>query len=511
MTPHISSRAWRLVAAAAIAVTVAVAVVAIVRGNTASAIGLTALGGAVGFVILVRLSGPLVDFEKQRRMATEMTRLKAALEDQATHDFLTELPNRRLLRDRLEQALAIEDRRPGCLLLDLDNFKSINDVHGHSVGDELLVAVARRLQNAVRAKDVVGRLGGDEFFIVFEHTGPDEAAALANRFLGALERPIAVGSRQILAQASVGIAIGAGGLSEEELLKQADIAMYESKRRGGNGWTLFDSSLETATRSKHQLEMDLRLAVRNNEMRLHYQPVIDLTTGEMVGVEALVRWEHPDFGLVSPDRFIPIAEATGDIDAIGSWVLNEAIRQVLDWDRRFGTALDVAINLSPVQLEREGSIEAIASNLGKAGIRPERVTLEITESAVMKDPERMIGVLTSLKTSGFQIAVDDFGTGYSSLSYLRKLPVDIVKIDKSFVAGIASETEEFALASLIVELTHSLGKTSLAEGIERTEHLAHLRAMNCKLGQGYYFSRPLPPEKLELLLVMPVTSWPQSA
>jgi len=497
-TPRISPRAWRFIAAAAIAVTVALELVAIVRGDTASAIGLAALGGALGFVILVRLSRAMIP-------------LKAALEEQATHDFLTELPNRRLLRDRLEEALAIEDRRPGCLLLDLDNFKSINDVHGHSVGDEVLVAVARRLQNAVRAKDIVGRLGGDEFFIVFEHTNPDEAASLAERFLGALERPVAVGSKQILAHASVGIALGARGVSQEELLKRADIAMYESKRKGGNGWTLFDASLETAARSKHQLEMDLRLAVRNDEMRLYYQPIVDLTTGELVGVEALVRWQHPDLGLLSPDRFIPIAEATGDIDVIGSWVLNEAIRQVLDWDRRFGIALDVAINLSPVQLEREGSIDAIASALALGEIRPERVTLELTESAVMKDPEKMIGILTSLKSSGFKIAVDDFGTGYSSLSYLRKLPVDIVKIDKSFVAGIASEKEEFALASLIVELTHSLGKTSLAEGIERTEHLAHLRAMNCKLGQGYYFSRPLPPEKLELLLAMPVPSWPESA
>jgi diguanylate cyclase (GGDEF)-like protein len=440
--------------------------------------------------ILVRLSMVTADL-------TDLQRLSQDLEHRALHDALTGLPNRVLLSDRIDNALAQRvtglGRAPALLLLDLDSFKSVNDTHGHEQGDVLLIAVAGCLVEACRTGDTVARLGGDEFAVLLPDTNLPQALRIAERVTLACATPRALGDLSLSSTVSVGLVL-ADGQDRSTLLRQADIAMYAAKARGGDGTAVFDVTLHSEILARHHREVELRGAAARGELELEYQPVMDLARNEMVGVEALVRWQHPVQGRIPPLLFIPLAEESGSIKQIGAWVLEEACRQVLEWDDQYPLSppLDIAVNLSPRQLVDDGLVEMVGRTLERLAVDPARVTLEVTESALGGDTELMITKLNQLKSLGVRLAIDDFGTGYSSLSFLRRLPVDILKIDKSFVDGIAREPEEWALTTAIVKLANSLGKQTLAEGIELGGQLAHLRALSCELGQGYLFDRPLP-------------------
>ncbi len=428
---------------------------------------------------------------------TELQELSRDLEHRALHDALTGLPNRVLLADRIDNALAQRvtgpGRAPALLLLDLDGFKSVNDTHGHEQGDLLLIAIAGCLLKVSRAGDTVARLGGDEFAVLLPDTDLAQALRIAERIALSCTTRGPLGDLRLSSSASIGVVL-ADGQDRSTLLRQADIAMYAAKARGGDTTAVFDVELHAELLARHHREIELRGAAARGELVLEYQPVMHLARNEMVGVEALVRWQHPVHGRISPLQFIPIAEESGSIKQIGAWVLEQACRQALAWDAEhpLSPPLDIAVNLSPRQLIDDGLVEMVRNTLEQLAIDPARVTLEVTESALGADTEMMIGKLDQLKALGVRLAIDDFGTGYSSLSFLRRLPVDILKIDKSFVDGIAREPEEWALTTAIVKLATSLGKQTLAEGVELGEQLAHLRALNCELGQGYLFDRPLP-------------------
>jgi diguanylate cyclase (GGDEF)-like protein len=445
---------------------------------------------ALTIAILVRLSMVTADL-------TELQQLSRDLEHRALHDALTGLPNRVLLSDRIDNALAQRvtgpGRAPALLLLDLDSFKSVNDTHGHEQGDLLLIAVAGCLLEVCRAGDTVARLGGDEFAVLLPDTDLAQALRIAERIALSCTTRGPLGELTLSSSASIGLVL-ADGQDRSTLLRQADIAMYAAKARGGGTTAVFDVELHAELLARHHREIELRGAAARGELVLEYQPVMHLARNEMVGVEALVRWQHPVHGRIPPLEFIPLAEESGSIKQIGAWVLEQACRQALAWDAEhpLSPPLHIAVNLSPRQLVDDGLVEMVRKMLEQLAIDPARVTLEVTESALCADTEMMISKLDQLKALGVRLAIDDFGTGYSSLSFLRRLPVDILKIDKSFVDGIAREPEEWALTTAIVRLATSLGKQTLAEGVELGEQLAHLRALSCELGQGYLFDRPLP-------------------
>ncbi len=448
------------------------------------------VASALTIAILARLSMVTADL-------TELQELSRDLEHRALHDALTGLPNRVLLSDRIDNALAQRvtgpGRAPALLLLDLDSFKSVNDTHGHEQGDLLLSAIAGCLLKVCRAGDTVARLGGDEFAVLLPETDLAQALRIAERIALACASPRSLGDLTLSSSASIGLVL-ADGQDRSTLLRQADIAMYAAKARGGDGTAVFDVELHSELLGRHHREVELRGAAARGELVLEYQPVMHLARNEMVGVEALVRWQHPVQGRIPPLDFIPIAEEGGSIKQIGAWVLEQACRQALAWDAEhpLSPPLDIAVNLSPRQMLDDGLVEMVRNTLEQLAIDPARVTLEVTESALGGATEMMITKLDQLKALGVRLAIDDFGTGYSSLSFLRRLPVDILKIDKSFVDGIAREPEEWALTTAIVKLATSLGKQTLAEGIELGGQLAHLRALSCELGQGYLFDRPLP-------------------
>jgi diguanylate cyclase (GGDEF)-like protein len=448
------------------------------------------VAAALTIAILARLSMVTADL-------TELQQLSHDLEHRVLHDALTGLPNRVLLSDRIDNALAQRvtgpGRAPALLLLDLDSFKSVNDTHGHEQGDLLLIAIAGALLEVCRAGDTVARLGGDEFAVLLPETNLAQALRIAERIALSCATPRPLGDLTMSSSASIGLVL-ADGQDRSTLLRQADIAMYAAKASGGDGTAVFDVELHSELLARHHREVELRGAAARGELVLEYQPVMHLARNEMVGVEALVRWQHPVHGRIPPLAFIPLAEESGSIKQIGAWVLEQACRQALAWDAEHPLAppLDIAVNLSPRQLVDDGLVEMVRNTLDQLAIDPARVTLEVTESALGGDTEMMIGKLDQLKALGVRLAIDDFGTGYSSLSFLRRLPVDILKIDRSFVDGIAREPEEWALTTAIVKLATSLGKQTLAEGVELGAQLAHLRALSCELGQGYLFDRPLP-------------------
>ncbi len=401
-----------------------------------------------------------------------------------------------MLADRIEVALAQRvtgvGRGVAILLLDLDQFKAVNDTHGHEYGDQLLVEIAEALRHWCRDGDTIARLGGDEFAVVLPDADLGEALHVAARINTGLLQPLFVAGLEIVVSASIGIVI-ADDQDRSTLMRQADIAMYAAKARGGAGSEVYQAELYEQMLARFQLELELRGAAGRGELVLEYQPVVHLTRHQMVAVEALVRWDHPVHGRIPPLSFIPLAEDGGSIRQIGDWVLETACRQLLAWDLDYpGSALGMAVNLSPRQLLDADFVGHTAEILSRVGVDPARVTLEVTESALGGDIEQMIGKLHELKALGVRLAIDDFGTGFSSLSFLRRLPFDVLKIDKSFVAGIAREPEEWALTTAIINLAGSLGKQTHAEGVELGEQLAHLRSLNCELGQGYLFDRPLP-------------------
>ena len=449
----------------------------------------------VGLVIR-RLSGLMVDNVAQQVVHDRLHRLTESLAHEALHDPLSGLGNRVLFAEHADLALS---RRPTAasrgatiVLLDLDDFKTINDTFGHEAGDRVLIEVSRRLERVGRHGEGVFRLGGDEFAFVLGDALLEDALRLADRVATVLAAPFDLGPRIVRPRASIGVAIALDGQDRTALLAEADMAMYESKRRTAAGPSVFDPIHHRETLKRHQMERDLRDAVEQGQLRLLYQPVVNLSTNDIVGVEALVRWEHPTHGTLSPVDFISLAEASGAILDIGDWVLDESIRQLQRWDEtNSNRRLHVNVNVSPRQLTDPGFVERTTDVLRRTGIAPCRITLEITEAAFGPEIDTMIGRLCALKALGVRLAIDDFGTGYSSLSKLRRLPIDVIKIDKSFVDGIATEPEEWALTTAIIRLAASLRKTTVAEGIETGGQLAHLLSLNVEFGQGYLFARPL--------------------
>ena len=440
------------------------------------------------------------------RDVTDRRSLEQQLRHQAFHDSLTGLPNRALFLDRLAHAVARTRRGHAPLavvFIDLDDFKAVNDSLGHAAGDELLVAVAGRIRMTVREADTPARMGGDEFAILLEDAPTvDAARESAGRVLEALRLPFRLPSQDVAIRASVGIAMYASPeQSADELLRNADISMYSAKAQGKDRLVVYESAVHDAEIWRLQLRTDLQLALEREEFALVYQPVVDLETNEIIGVEALLRWLHPRRGLVGPTEFVPIAEETGLIVPIGRWVLERACLQAREWrGARGGRGLDLSVNLSGRQIEDPNIVEDVRRALEKADLEPRRLTLELTESILMHDAERTIETLGRLRGLGVRLAIDDFGTGYSSLSYLRQLPVDALKIDRSFVAVVDAGPDEAALVRSIVSLAQSLRLETVAEGIEQPGQLAELRSIGTRLGQGYFFARPLDPSAISELV-----------
>jgi diguanylate cyclase (GGDEF)-like protein len=429
-----------------------------------------------------------------------------ALEYRALHDPLTGLPNRALVLDRAEQVLERARRIDvpvTVLFMDIDGFKQINDRFGHKTGDDVLRQIGARLQSVLRGSDTVGRLGGDEFVMVLDCSGPDAAhpERVAERILALLARPLDVpqsGQAPVVVSASIGIAT-AQPPSAEDLLQEADIAMYQAKAAGKGGYVLFESSMQAAIADRLHLEMDLADALAADQLFLEYQPVLNLGTEEVVGVEALLRWQHPTRGVIAPDGFIPIAESSGLMAPIGRWVLAEACSHCAGW-RAKGYLLNVSVNVSPRQFERAEFFGEVHSALVSSGLEAAALTLEITEATLVRRPAATARVLTDLRELGVSIAVDDFGTGYSSLGYLRQFPLDSIKIDRSFISGLASSADADALAHTLIQLGKTLGIKTLAEGVEQRSQLRQLRDEGCDLVQGFLFARSLSPTALEVYL-----------
>ena len=421
----------------------------------------------------------------------------------AYHDTLTGLPNRALLLDRLEQVLLRshgDGRVAAVLLLDLDNFKLINDSLGHHAGDELLVAASRALSGAVRPGDTVARLGGDEFVVLLPEVHDDaEAIALAEQIAAALHQPFAVADRQVIVTGSIGVALSdPAGDQPERLLRSADLALYKAKDNGRDRYELFDPNLEASAIERLDLETDLRSALGENELKLHYQPIIGIDSGRILGWEALLRWHHPVRGMISPGAFIPVAEATGLIVPIGRWVLETACWQMRQWIRLSpGEDLSMSVNVSARQFQDPNLVDDVARVISHTGIAPHAIKLEITESAVMQDAESAEGILRRLKALGVQLAIDDFGTGYSSLSYLKRFPVDTLKIDRSFVDGLGHDAQDTAIVRSVVALAQTLDLSVTAEGVETPSQLAQLRLLGCNYSQGYLLGRPVAAEAAE--------------
>ena len=440
-------------------------------------------------------------------MALENARLYEEIRHQALHDGLTGLANRVLFRDRVANALERNRGRDGhpfaILFIDLDDFKVLNDTLGHARGDDILVAVARRVAESLRPADTAARLGGDEFAVLLDGIGTeDRAMSIAIRLADTLREPMEVGDIVTTVAASIGIAIS-GGLGEtaDDLLRNADIAMYAAKASARGRAQLFQSVLRADAVAKTELASQLRGVEARGELRLDYQPIVELASGAVVGLEALVRWQPPDRPLLMPDRFIALAEQTGDIVPMGRWILREACRQVRAWQVRLGLPnLQVSVNLSARQFQEPDLVENVRAVLAETELTPASLVLEITESGLMQRTSGTIGRLTQLRALGIHLAIDDFGTGYSSLSYLERFPVDSLKIDRSFIAELTPTGERPAIARAIVELGRTLDLHVVAEGIEQPDQAEWLISLGCSYGQGYLYSRPLGPEAAEAFL-----------
>jgi diguanylate cyclase (GGDEF)-like protein len=456
-------------------------------------------------------------FAEQVSLAVTDAKTREAMQ-QAFHDSLTGLASRALFMDRLDQALGAAARgrmRLATLFVDLDGFKLINDSLGHTAGDAVLVGVAGRLRSCLRPEDTAARLGGDEFAVVLQDVTWDQAVAVATRILGALRTPFQIDGKEVFVNASIGVAFNTDRDTDGQmLLRNADLAMYHAKRNGKGRHEIFEPTMRTMPVRSLDLESDLHRALAGGEFALHYQPIVQLVDGSLEaltgdrlgrgvgGVEALVRWLDPQRGLTSPQKFVPLAEETGLILPIGRWVIHEACKQASAWNaRRPGKPpLFVSVNLSARQLQQADLPDIVAASLSEAGLPPGCLMLEITESLMLRDTEITMDVLRRLEELGVRLAIDDFGTGYSSLTYLRRFPIDTVKIDKSFVDGIASSPKGSALIRAIVLFGQTLGMTTIAEGIEAPEQLRHLFESGCPLGQGYLFAKPLEADEFAALL-----------
>jgi diguanylate cyclase (GGDEF)-like protein len=419
---------------------------------------------------------------------------EAALEHQALHDALTDLPNRVLLHNRLQQAIRAAERNHSSvalLVMDLDRFKEVNDTFGHHTGDQLLAQLGKRLGSVLRSSDTFARLGGDEFAVLLPTATVEDAHQIAERLLQVLAQPFALGGLQLDIDASIGIALSPDhGQDADALLRRADVAMYVAKR-GNTGHALYTADQDEHSPMRLAMVGELRRAIDQNKLSLYFQPKVSLDNGQVTCAEALVRWDHPRHGILTPDLFVPVAERTGLIRPLARWVLDAALRQCNRW-RNDGLDLSVAVNLSMRNLHDPELVDMIRQLLGRWGIPAARLVIEITESSLMADAVRAMEVLSRLRAMGVGISIDDFGTGYSSLAYLKRLPVDELKIDKSFVAHIASDDSDAAIVGSTISLAHALGLSVVAEGIEDRQTLEFLASLGCDVAQGYFISRPLP-------------------
>jgi diguanylate cyclase (GGDEF)-like protein len=453
------------------------------------------------------------EVEERRRAEDALARaleaereLEEQLRHQAFHDPLTGLANRARFMDRLDHALQRAARHGhglAVLFMDIDDFKSVNDSLGHPAGDRLLVHAGERIRRHLRPGDTAARFGGDEFAVLLEEGVEIENAVLvAERIIEALREPVMLGEKEVFVRSSMGITAAEAGEQPEEILRRADVAMYVAKAQGKGRFVIYEPSMEESIVGRLELAGELQRAVERDEFVLHYQPSVTLSNGGIAGVEALLRWQHPVRGLVYPTEFVPVAEETGLILPIGAWVLREACTQARRWQVEFPSQppLTLAVNISARQVQQPGLCDIVRTALEESGLPPESLVLEITESLMMQDAELSIARLNELKALGIRLAIDDFGTGYSSLSYLRKFPVDILKIDKSFVDGVSRHGKEQELAQSIIELGQTLRLEIVAEGVERAEQLGWLQSRNCDLGQGFYFSEPVDPDDLTRLL-----------
>jgi diguanylate cyclase (GGDEF)-like protein len=435
--------------------------------------------------------------------------LEQQLRHQASHDPLTNIANRARFLDRLEYAAeraARADKQLAVLFLDVDDFKGVNDSLGHQAGDLLLQEVALRVTASLRPGDIAARIGGDEFAVLIDEvTDSHDASRAAEDILSALRSPVQLGVQEIFVRASIGVAVGSSADQPEEIVRRADVAMYAVKARGKNGHTLYRPEMEIDVGAGFAIAGELQRALEREEFTIYYQPSVRLADSKVAGVEALVRWNHPTRGVLEPQEFIGVAESTGIIVPLGRWVLQEACQTVRRWQLEFPEArgLMLSVNVSAAQVQQADFIEVVRGALHSSGLATESLILEITESVMMQNVEHSVSMLNELKSLGVRLAIDDFGTGYSSLSYLRRFPVDILKIDKSFVDGLSHAGKEQEIAQSIIELGRSLDMELVAEGVERIEQLGWLRARKCDFVQGYFFSRPLPPAEVEGLLEPP--------
>ena len=427
-------------------------------------------------------------------------KLEAQLTHMAHHDGLTALPNRVLFRQEMERELARArgGEAVAVLCIDLDHFKRVNDTLGHAAGDALLQGAAERLRACVRETDIVARLGGDEFAIVqVQAEQPRAATVLAERLIADLSRPFDIDGHQVVVGASVGIALApSDGTDADQLMKSADMALYRAKADGRGVLRYFESEMDAKMQARRALELDLRKALVEHEFELFYQPIVDLQSNRVSGFEALLRWNHPTQGLISPADFIPIAEDMGLITPLGEWVLRQACREAAGWPER----VKVAVNLSPAQFKSKALALVVTTALADSGLAPDRLELEITESVLLQDNDTVRGVLHQLRQLGVRISMDDFGTGYSSLSYLRSFPFDKIKIDQSFVRDMGQHDDSIAIVRAVAGLGRNLGMSTTAEGVETNEQLGRLREEGCTEVQGYLFSRPLPASEVPRLL-----------
>jgi diguanylate cyclase (GGDEF)-like protein len=476
----------------------------VLTGNDDGALALSAVkAGAQDYLFKGNLDRELL--VRSMQYSIERKRYQEELEHHANYDALTGLPNRNLLHDRLKQAVFVQRyvHPIAVVFLDLDHFKIINDSLGHTQGDKLLATTAERLHSTVRDGDTVARLGGDEFVLVLNDAKEDVIFRAMQRILDSVGEPMTIGGQELCITCSAGVSVyPQDGDDVETLLKNADAAMYRAKERGRNNFQFYTSEMNALVHERLALEHNLRRALDRNELLLYYQPKVDLATGVIVGAEALVRWQHPQWGLILPMRFIPIAEETGLIVPIGEWVLRTACVQNRKWQDAGLRAMAVSINLSARQFRQEGLVRTVSQVLSDARLRPEHLEIELTESMVMHDVETAIGILRGLKSLGIRLSVDDFGTGHSSLSYLKRLPIDTLKIDRSFVAHIGDpeEQDDGVLAQAIISLGHTLKLNVIAEGVETDAQVNFLRVHHCDEVQGYYFGKPMPAEEFAELL-----------
>lgn len=457
-----------------------------------------------------KLTGVVIvfhDVSVAKELRLKMTHL-------AQHDFLTDLPNRVLLNDRISQAIALAMRsgtQLAVLFLDLDNFKYINDSLGHETGDKVLQSIAKRLNGCVRSSDTISRLGGDEFVILLrEDKNGEDAALTAEKILASMILPLSINKNDLYITTSIGISIyPADGLDAETLIKNADTAMYDVKKNGSNNYRFFKSKMNIRAAERQFIEANLRLALENKEFTLHYQPKVNLNSGKITGVEALIRWEHPEWGEVMPEKFISVADDCGLIMPIGRWVLREACTQAKLWIQAGLQPVAVAVNISAKEFHQNSFVEYVRNILCDTNLEARYLELEITESSLMSDAESSIKILSDLKKLGLKIAVDDFGTGYSSLNYLKKFPIDVLKIDQSFVHDINNENESDngIIVSAIINMGNSLNLRVIAEGVENHLQLNFLKFHHCDESQGYLFSKPLMAEQFTALLLNRSTHW----